>query len=70
MGEVNHIYIAPDGDGVYGLVKFRVNETSGQVHEFKDLEEAVRYAEANDVASLHVVFPDGDMHRIPINAVL
>ena len=36
----------------------------GEVHEFEDLEEAVRFAEAHNVYDVDVVFPDGDVHTI------
>ena len=47
-----------------GLVKYRFAMDGGNVHEFEDLEEAVRFAETNDVYDMDVVFPDGDAHTI------
>ena len=59
MESVNHIVFAEQG-----LVKYRFNTDRGEVHEFEDLEEAIRFAETNDVYDMDVVFPDGDAHTI------
>ena len=61
MDGVNYIVFADQG-----LVTFRFVMDGDQVHEFDDLEQAVRFAEANDVGEVGVVFPDGDVHTIPI----
>ena len=45
-------------------MKYRFAMDGGKVHEFEDLEEAVRFAETNDVYDMDVVFPDGDVHTI------
>ena len=47
-------------------MKYRFALASGNVHEFEDLEEAVRFAETHDVYDVDVVFPDGDVHTIMI----
>ena len=59
MEEINYIVFAEQG-----LVKYRFAMDSDEVHEFRDLEEAVWFAEANDVYEMDVVFPDGDVHPI------
>ena len=61
MESVNHIVFAEQG-----LVKYRLTMDGGTVHEFDDLEEAVRFAETNDVYDMDVVFPDGDSDTIMI----
>ena len=61
MESVNHIVFAEQG-----RVKYQFNTDVGTVHEFDDLEEAVRFAETNDVYDMDVVFPDGDAHTIMI----
>ena len=59
MDDVNYIVFAD-----HGLVKYRFAMDGNHVREFEDLEEAVRFAEANDVHHVDVVFPDGDAHTI------
>ena len=61
MEEVNYIVFAEQG-----LVKYRFALDTGNVHEFEDLEVAVRFAETHDVHDVDVVFPDGDVHTIMI----
>ena len=61
--ELNYIVFA-----YQGLVKYRFVMGSDEVHEFDDLEQAIRFAQENDVAHVGVVFPDGDVHLIPILA--
>ena len=61
--EVNYIVFADQG-----LVTYRFVMDGDEVHEFDDLEQAIRFAQANDVAHVGVVFPDGDVHLIPILA--
>ena len=58
--EVNYIVFAEQG-----LVKYRFVMDGDEVHEFDDLEQAIRFAQENDVAHVGVVFPDGDVHLIP-----
>ena len=57
--DVNYIVFAEQG-----LVKYRFAMDGGEVHEFEDLEEAVRFAETHHVYDVDVVFPDGDVHTI------
>ena len=59
MENVNYILFSGQG-----LVKYRFAMDGDEVHEFEDLEEAVRFAETNDVYEMDVVFPDGDVHTI------
>ena len=59
MEAVNHIVFAEQD-----LVKFRFTLDGGTVHYFDDLEEAIRFAETNDVYDMDVVFPGGDAHTI------
>ena len=59
MNEVNYIVFSEQG-----LVKYRFAMDGGEVHEFEDLEEAVRFAETHNVYDVDVVFPDGDVHTI------
>ena len=59
MDEVNYIVFAHSG-----LVTYRFVLDGDEVHEFDDLEQAIRFAEANDVHEVGVVFPDGDVHTI------
>ena len=63
MDEVNYIVWADRG-----LVTYRFDLPGGDVREFEDLEQAVRFAQTNDVTELGVVFPDGDVHVIPLLA--
>ena len=63
MDEVNYIVWADRG-----LVTYRFDLPGGEVREFEDLEQAIGFAQANDVAELGVVFPDGDVHVIPLLA--
>ncbi len=63
MDEVNYIVWADQG-----LVTYRFNLPCGEVREFEDLEQAIGFAQANDVAEIAVVFPDGDVHVIPLLA--
>ncbi len=57
--DVNYIVFAEQG-----LVKYRFVMDTDEVHEFEDLEEAVRFAEAHNVYDVDVVFPDGDARTI------
>ena len=59
--EVNYIVFADQG-----LVTFRFVMDGDEIHEFDDLEQAIRFAQQHDVAHVGVVFPDGDVHLIPI----
>ena len=59
MDDVNFIVFAHQG-----LVKYRFVMDGDDVREFDDLEQAVRFAETNDVYDVGVVFPDGDVHTI------
>ena len=61
MDEVNYIVFADQG-----LVTYRFDLPDGGVQEFDDLEEAIGFAAANDVYEVGVVFPDGDVHTIPL----
>ena len=61
MEEVNYIVMA---DG--GLVTYRFVLPDGEVHQFDDLEQAIEFATANEVYKIGVVFPDGDVHSIPL----
>ena len=49
-----------------GLVTYRFVLADGDVREFADLEEGIRFAAANEVYEVGVVFPDGDVHSIPL----
>jgi len=59
MEAVNHIVFAEQG-----LVKYRFKTDVGNVHEFDDLEQAVRFAKTHNVHDVDVVFPDGYAHTI------
>ena len=59
MDKVNYIMFADSG-----LVTYRFILDGDDVREFDDLEQAIRFAEANDVYEVGVVFPDGDVHTI------
>ena len=59
MDEVNYIVFANSG-----LVTYRFVLDGDEVREFDDLEQAIRFAEGNDVHEVGVVFPDGDVHTI------
>ena len=48
-----------------GLVIYRFVLPDRDVREFDDLEEAIRFAAANAVYEVGVVFPDGDARWIP-----
>ena len=61
MGEVNYIVFADNG-----LVTYRFVLDGDDVREFDDLEQAIRFAQANDVYEVRVVFPDGDVYSIPL----
>ena len=63
MEEVNYIVFADQG-----LVSYRFVMDGDDVREFDDLEQAIRFAETNDVYELDVVFPDGDFYPIMIRA--
>jgi hypothetical protein len=56
MDKVNYIVMA---DG--GLVNYRFVLPDGGVRDFDDLEEGVRFAAANEVQRVGVVFADGDV---------
>ena len=59
MDEINYIVFAQQG-----LVTYRFAMDGDEIHEFDDLEEAVRFAKTHDVYEVDVVFPDGDVHPI------
>ena len=59
--EVNYIVFVDQG-----LVTYRFVMDGDEVREFEDLEEAIRFAGENDVYEVGVVFPDGDVHTIPL----
>ena len=61
MDEINYIVFAQQG-----LVTYRFAMDGDEIHEFDDLEEAVRFAKTHDVHDVDVVFPDGDAHTIMI----
>ena len=61
MDEVNYIVVTDSG-----LVTYRFVLADGDVREFADLEEGIRFAAANEVYEVGVVFPDGDVHSIPL----
>lgn len=61
MGEINYIVFADQG-----LVAYRFVMDGGEIREFEDLEQAIRFAQEHDVAHVDVVFPDGEVHTIPI----
>ena len=63
MEEVNYIVFSDQG-----LVTYRFVMDGDEVHEFDDLERAIRFAQDNDVAHVGVAFPDGDVRLIPILA--
>ena len=56
MSEINCIFV----DNL-GLVTYRFVLADGDVRDFDDLEEGVRFAAANEVQRVAVVFPDGDV---------
>ena len=60
MAELNYIFV----DNL-GLVTYRFVLPDGDVREFDDLEEGIRFAAANEVCEVGVVFPDGDVQWIP-----
>ena len=60
MDEVNYIVMAD------GLVTYRFALANGQVREFDDLDQAIEFTKANEVYEVGVVFPDGDVHSIPL----
>ena len=59
--EVNYIFV----DNL-GLVTYRFTRPDGAVQEFDNLEEGLRFAAANAVYEIGVVFPDGDVRWIPL----
>ena len=61
---VNHILMV-NGEN-RGLVRFRLALADGNAREFDDLEQVIAFAKANDVYECGVVFPDGDVHVIPL----
>ena len=61
MDEVNYIVMAGGG-----LVTYRFVMDGGEVQEFDDLEQAIGFATENQVYAVDVVFPDGDVHSIPL----
>ena len=61
MDEVSYIVFADQG-----LVTYRLSLADGSVNEFEDLEEAIRFAGDNGAYEMGVVFPDGDVHVIPL----
>ena len=61
MDEVNYIVMAGGG-----LVTYRFVLPDGEVQEFDDLEQAIGFATENEVHAVDVVFPDGDVHSIPL----
>ena len=61
MEDVNYIVFADQG-----LITYRFVIDGDQVREFDDLEDAIKFAETNDVHEVDVVFPDGDAHTIMI----
>ena len=64
MDDVNYIVMV-NGEN-RGLVKYRLALTDGNSREFDDLEQAIEFASANDVYEVGVVFPDGEVHPIPL----
>ena len=56
MGDINYIFV----DNL-GPVTYRFVVANGDVREFVDLEEGVRFATLNEVLRVGVVFPDGDV---------
>ena len=56
MSEVNYIFV----DNL-GLVTYRFVLPDGGVRDFDDPEEGVRFAAANEVQRVGVVFADGDV---------
>ena len=67
MDDVNYIVMV-NGES-RDLVKYRLALTDGNIpQEFDDLEQAIGFAGANDVYEVGVVFPNGDVHVIPLFA--
>ena len=64
--EENVNYIVMVNGENRGLVKYRLALTDGNSREFDDLEQAIEFASANDAYEVSVVFPDGDVHVIPL----
>ena len=60
MSESKYIFV----DNL-GLVTYRFVLPDRDVREFDDLEEAIRFAAANAVYEVGVVFPDDDARWIP-----
>ena len=56
MSESTYIFV----DNL-GLVTYRFVLPDGDVREFDDLEEGIRFAAANEVCEVGVVFRDGDV---------
>ncbi len=56
MSESTYIFV----DNL-GLVTYRFVLPDGDVREFADLEEGIRFAAENEVCEVGVVFPDGDV---------
>ena len=56
MSEINYIFV----DNL-GLVTYRFVLADGDVRDFDDLEEGVRFATLNEVRRIGLVFPDGDV---------
>ena len=56
MSEINYIFV----DNL-GLVTYRFVLTDGDVRDFDDLEQGVRFATVNKVQRVAVVFRDGDV---------
>ena len=56
MPEINYIFV----DNL-GLVTYRFVLADGDVRDFDDLEEGVRFATAHKVQRVAVVFRDGDV---------
>ena len=58
-GEINYIVFADQG-----LVTYRFVMDGDEIHEFDDLEEAVRFAKTHDVHDVDVVFPTATLTRL------
>ena len=56
MSEINYIFV----DNL-GLVTYRFVLADGDVRDFDDLEQGVRFATVNKVQRVAVVFRDGDV---------
>ena len=61
MSESTYIFVDNPG-----LVTYRFVLPDRDVREFDDLEEASRFAAANAVYGVGVVFPDDDARWIPL----